>query len=437
MTLEPKLDKLPTPLPGPYNTVSELPVALILDIGLYFSTLQYHKHQLNGLKEKRSDLVQYIENNDIHGFYNSIRWFAYNRHLKKILKRQNNDDIEEVKKRVAVQENFQLALELAPENFASVSMLYIDVKLNGNNVKAFVDTGAQMTIISQECAKLCKIYDLLDTRFQGIAVGVGTNKILGRIHAAQVQVGKANLLCSFNVLAEWKMDLLIGLDQMLANQVIIDLKDRKFIIKDEHVPFLAEHEIPRQPQHIPQILSPEYKSSNNSATPIHPTDMSTVGNGSGIDSGIGYGDSNGNHNSSNNNNNMTTNTAPSTPVDQNVAANAFLQLMKAMVQMQQNNGTQSPTQQISQDSALQAMQQNSQSTVQQNNQSTTQQNNQSGQTEEQRVQVRVTAEMYLNMNRILDLGLNVTRDQVLLALNATNNNLDEAVAFLLAMLDDE
>jgi DNA damage-inducible protein 1 len=62
------------------------------------------------------------------------------------------------------------------------------VQINGVPVKAFVDSGAQMTIMTQDFAQKCYLNRLLDTRWAGMAVGVGSSRILGRIHQAPLKV---------------------------------------------------------------------------------------------------------------------------------------------------------------------------------------------------------------------------------------------------------
>jgi DNA damage-inducible protein 1 len=117
-------------------------------------------------------------------------------------------------------DNMEHAYEHAPEFFGNVVMLYINCKVNSHPIKAFVDSGAQMTIMSKSCAERCGIMRLVDTRFSGIARGVGTQKIIGRIHIAQLEVEKQIFATSLSVLEDQSIDMLIGLDMLRRHRVI-------------------------------------------------------------------------------------------------------------------------------------------------------------------------------------------------------------------------
>jgi len=113
-----------------------------------------------------------------------------------------------------IDKNYATAQEQFPEFFGSITMLYIDVEVNKTPIQAFVDSGAQSTIISKNCATRCNIMHLLDVRFAGMAVGVGSSRILGRVHLADMEVAGVLLQCSFTVLEDNKVDLLFGLDNL-------------------------------------------------------------------------------------------------------------------------------------------------------------------------------------------------------------------------------
>ena len=55
---------------------------------------------------------------------------------------------------------------------------------------------------------------LVDKRFAGMAMGIGTSKILGRVNAANLEIMGKIFVCSFTVLEDNKVDFLFGLDNL-------------------------------------------------------------------------------------------------------------------------------------------------------------------------------------------------------------------------------
>ncbi|VDQ17587.1 unnamed protein product [Trichobilharzia regenti] len=80
------------------------------------------------------------------------------------------------------------ALEYYPETFGQVSMLFINCKIKDQVIKAFVDSGAQSTIMSENCARRCNLDSLIDKRWAGLAYGVGTQTIIGRVHNGLIEI---------------------------------------------------------------------------------------------------------------------------------------------------------------------------------------------------------------------------------------------------------
>lgn len=188
--------------------------------------------------------------------------------------------IEAAIRQKGIDENWAAALEHNPEAFARVVMLYVDMEVNGVPLKAFVDSGAQSTIISKSCAERCGLLRLLDQRYKGIAHGVGQTEILGRIHVAPIKIGSVFYPCSFMVLDSPNMEFLFGLDMLRKHQCIIDLKENVLRVGggEVAVPFLQEKDIP--PHYLDeQRYSKQATSSENPVTSGTASDSKKVSTG--------------------------------------------------------------------------------------------------------------------------------------------------------------
>ena len=86
----------------------------------------------------------------------------------------------------------------------------------------------------------------MDTRFSGVARGVGTATIHGKIHLALLTLEKEVFEISFTVMDSvgGGYDILLGLDMLRKHQAKIDLEDNCLKIGNSSVPFLPEKDIP-------------------------------------------------------------------------------------------------------------------------------------------------------------------------------------------------
>eukprot|EP00897_Mesotaenium_endlicherianum_P009986 jgi/Mesen1/9015/ME000565S08342 len=179
-----------------------------------------------------------------------------------------------------VDENYETAMEFSPEVFTQVPMLYVLMEVNNLPIKAFVDSGAQMTNMSLACAERCGLMRLVDKRFQGIARGVGTSKIIGRIHAVQLKIGPNFYMCSITVLDSLGNDFLFGLDMLRKHQCCIDLQDNVLRVGRGEIaaPFLAEKDIPVQEAHEEDKMQTESTGAPSASASTSQQPPASVGN---------------------------------------------------------------------------------------------------------------------------------------------------------------
>jgi len=244
-----------------------------------FKEFNYHMPHLAQQIQQAPNFEKAVEIWRKERVTNSIRSAAANsqtfhkeRNFKQRLQQNSNDT--EAKEYFAkkdaqglVNEQYMQAMQEYPESMGRVLMLYINAKINTHPLQAFVDSGAQMTIMSKSCAQRCGILHLLDTRFHGMAVGVGTGKILGRIHTVQLQIGDYHFPCSVTIMDDATlpqaggaktdneasaakpkdMDLLLGLDMLKRFNCSIDLMESKLLFRLGssilETPFLHEKDL--------------------------------------------------------------------------------------------------------------------------------------------------------------------------------------------------
>lgn len=222
--------------------------------------IEYLSSQPDQLQQLPKELQDAVRAKNVQGLQDALRKMAEARRKaaeeeRRFMMLAESDPFNpEVQRRLMeaieqknVDHNMELALEYNPEAFSSVCMLYVNMEVNGFPLKAFIDSGAQMTIMSRSCAERCNLLRLMDRRFEGTAVGVGSAKILGRIHMVQLKAGSSFFPFSITVLDQDGMEFLFGLDNLKRHQCSIDLKANmlRFGSSGEALPFLPEHEIPK------------------------------------------------------------------------------------------------------------------------------------------------------------------------------------------------
>lgn len=242
---------------------------------------------LDSLKQSNPDLAAAI--NDPHKFKAAFTKLEADMRAKEVARKQEmqrlyaNPDNEDNQKRIlemihqdAVQESFQNAMEHHPEMFVRTDMLYISAKINSHEVKAFVDTGAQMTIMSEEFCSQVGLSHMIDKQFAGIARGVGSGTILGRVHSAPLQIGSSFFPCSVSIIEGNQLQFILGLDMLKRFKANVNLRSNELEIGEEKTPFLEGDALPEEFANLGKATEAPVKTEGGKTESFKDEDISSL-----------------------------------------------------------------------------------------------------------------------------------------------------------------
>ena len=141
-----------------------------------------------------------------------------------------------------VQMDIERAYEEVPQFFTPINMTYIHCQIGEELISAFVDTGAQVTVMNLETAIKCGLSHRIDTRNKIMVKGVGTQESVGTIYGVDMIIGKYSFMCNFVVMRN-APNVMVGLNMMRTHGIILDYSKKILKVSDQDIPFLTDKEI--------------------------------------------------------------------------------------------------------------------------------------------------------------------------------------------------
>ena len=109
----------------------------------------------------------------------------------------------------------------------SHALRLVDFAINGERVRALVDSGADRCGMSIEAADRCGLRGLIDASFSKTVAGMGTTQGLGRVHYVELELNGLTFRAGFDVM-RWpdhaaEFESILGLDFLVRCRAMLDL----------------------------------------------------------------------------------------------------------------------------------------------------------------------------------------------------------------------
>ena len=143
-----------------------------------------------------------------------------------------------------VTEDYIKAHDETPEFFIPTKMLYIPCTIRDQYITAFIDTGAQISVMNLETAVKCGLYERINTQNASKIIGVGdqSHQAVGTLYHVEMILGQYIVPCNFTVLRKGT-NIIIGLNFMRAHKVLLDVGQNILKIGSQEIPFLNPNDI--------------------------------------------------------------------------------------------------------------------------------------------------------------------------------------------------
>jgi len=157
--------------------------------------------------------------------------------IKELNTHDNSDNMIylQLKTTKELHDNKSMAEMYYPELDVSIDMLLLKIHIDGKELNALLDTGAQITILKKSKAIELGIDHLIDTSFSRAIQGVGKSHTVGKIHLYNISIGGDQYPISIEVLDNNDMpeDMIFGLDNMMRLRAIIDIYNKNIRFGDK------------------------------------------------------------------------------------------------------------------------------------------------------------------------------------------------------------
>lgn len=133
--------------------------------------------------------------------------------------------IEADKSQQIIDNNYIKAYQTIPEYFFPKKLIYLEGKINNIPTNFLVDTGAMVSVMSYDVMENLNLKHLLDRKFSGKMVGVGSKSIEGKINYLEIMFDFGYVPASFSIIKGINT-IILGMDFIQSFGVILDFKNK-------------------------------------------------------------------------------------------------------------------------------------------------------------------------------------------------------------------